>query len=290
MTDPHKRTSLERLVNDALAIEAEAAKEAGALGFMARALVQATMPHRKTAANEFVRRNGAYALTMLAPSAVGLPYGSVPRLLMAWLTTEAVRTKSRELELGESLSGFMRQLDMVPTGGRWGSITRLKEQTKRLFSTSVSCTYNDKQQAAGINYQLADNYMLWWHPKAPDQAGLWQSTVKLSEQFFKEVIEHPVPVDMRALKALKKSPMGLDLYCWLTYRMSYLRQETEIPWLGLAAQFGANYGRPRDFKTALLGEIKKVVTVYKGANVAYSDQGLILKPSRTHIASKGSGG
>lgn len=287
---PGKQQAVNKLISDALAIEAEAAKDAGALGFMARAMVQATMPHRRTAGNEFTRRNGAFTLTMLAPSVVGLPYGSVPRLLMAWLTTEAVRTKSRELELGDTLSSFMRELDLVPTGGRWGSITRLKEQTTRLFSTSVSCAYRDRQQAAGVSYQLADDYMLWWHPKTHEQAALWQSTVRLSEKFFKEVTEHPVPVDMRALQALRRSPMALDLYCWLTYRMSYLRRETEIPWLALAAQFGANYGRPRAFKAALLGEVKKVVTVYKDARVSYSDAGLILSPSRTHIALRARGG
>ena len=103
-----RSTSVEYLISQALAIEAEAAREAGALGFMARALVQATLPHRKTPGTEFVRRNGAYTLSMLSPSAVGLPYGSVPRLLLAWLCTEAVKTRSRELLLGDNLSGFMR--------------------------------------------------------------------------------------------------------------------------------------------------------------------------------------
>src|SRR4029450_1558331 len=84
--------------------EGEEAKRAGALGYMARAMVQATMPHRKPAESFFERTNGAFTLTMMAPPKVGLPYGSMPRLLMAWLTTEAVRTKSRELILGDTLS------------------------------------------------------------------------------------------------------------------------------------------------------------------------------------------
>ena len=119
----------EQLINEALAIEAESAQNAGALGFMARAMTQATLPHRRVEGNEFTRRNGAFTLSLMAPAKIGLPYGIVPRLLLAWLTTEAVKTQSRELELGDSLSGFMRELDMVPTGGRWGSITRLKSQT-----------------------------------------------------------------------------------------------------------------------------------------------------------------
>ena len=127
--------AIEKLIADTLAIEAEDAQEAGTLGFMARALVQATLPHKRVTGPEFTRRNGAYTLTLLAPSHIGLPYGTVPRLLLAWLTTEAVRTQNRELFLGDSLSHFMHELDMVPTGGRWGSITRLKDQTCLLYTS-----------------------------------------------------------------------------------------------------------------------------------------------------------
>lgn len=279
--------SVEQIINDALAIEAESAQDAGALGFMARAMVQATLPHKKVVGNEFERRNGNYTLTLLAPSKIGLPYGTVPRLLLAWLTTEAVKTQSRELELGDSLSGFMRELDMVPTGGRWGSINRLKDQTKRLFSCTVSATYGDATKHADIGYRLADKALLWWGKKDPEQAGLWQSTVTLSEAFYSEVVSHPIPVDMRALKALKKSPLALDTYCWLTYRASYAKRPSVIPWSALALQFGSDYAELRFFKRAFLEELRKVVTVYGGAQVEATDEGLLVKPSLTHIGKKG---
>lgn len=276
--------ALDRLIADSLAIEAEDAVKAGALGFMARALVQATLPHKRVAGNEFTRRNGAFTLHLMAPSSVGLPYGTVPRLVMAWLTTEAVRTKSRDLVLGDSLSGFMRELGLMPTGGRWGSITRLKSQSQRLFSSTVNCTYQGEQGEGGISYLIADRYMLWWQPKTPEQSALWESTVSLSEPFFREVIEHPVPVDMRALKALKRSPLALDIYAWLTYRMSYLSRDTEIPWPALAAQFGSDYKQLRQFKAAFLFELLKVQTVYPEAKVSEGKHGLRLLPSRPHIA------
>lgn len=81
----------------------------------------------------------------MADSEVGLPYDSIPRLLMSWITTEAVKTKQRELILGRTFSEFIAELEMIPSGGRWGSITRLKDQMKKLFSASISCTYDDGQ-------------------------------------------------------------------------------------------------------------------------------------------------
>lgn len=272
-----------RLVNEAMAVEAEAAIRADALGFLARAMVQATLPHRRVAGTEFERRNGAFRLSLLAPSAVGLPYGSIPRLLLAWLTTEAVRTKSRELVLGDSLSAFMRELGLIPTGGRWGSIGRLKAQTARLFAATVSCVYEGDGRTALLGYRLADKAMLWWDAQRPAQAALWASTVVLSEPFYAEVINRPVPVDMRALRILKRSPLALDLYAWLTYRMSYLSKPTTIPWVALAAQFGSDYGRLRDFKAAFVGELRKVEIVYPDLRVSPDDGGLTLLPSKPHI-------
>ena len=282
------------LIRESLAIEAEEAKEAGALAFMARALVQATMPHSKPTVQEFTRTNGAFTMSMLAPAAIGLPYGTIPRLLMAWLTTEAVRTKSPMLELGSTLSGFMEEVGIgKATGGRWGSITRLRDHTNRLFSTSIACSYTCLEKDSGyeldskLNISLIHRANLWWGPRQPDQGLLWKSNVTLSSEFFKEITNNPIPIDMRALKALKKSPLALDIYCWLTYRMSYLRKESHIPWQVLQMQFGSSYPETpqgkADFKRKFLQRLKAVHVIYPLANGEPADRVLILSPSHTHV-------
>ncbi|MCP4127373.1 MAG: pirin [Gammaproteobacteria bacterium] len=279
--------SLDKLITEALAIEAEDAQAAGAVGFMARIMVQATMPHRKPTESTFTRSNGNFHLAIMANPKIGLPYGTIPRLLLAWLTTEAVRTQQRELVLGDSMSAFMRELDLVPTGGRWGSITRLKDQTARLFNANVSCVYANKEQTSGKNLRVADEFRLWWEPAAPGQQSLWESKVLLDQSFFNEVIDRPVPVDMRALTALKRSPLALDLYTWLTYRMSYLKGRTEIPWKALQMQFGADYAQTpqgtRDFKREILKHLKKIALVYPEARISEGDYGLVLLPSKPHV-------
>lgn len=275
---------LQKLIQETLATEVEEAQAAGSLGFMARALVQATMPHRKPDSSVFERTNGAFTLTMMAPPKIGLPYGSLPRLLMAWLTTEAVRTKTRELVLGESLSGFMRELGLVPTGGRWGSITRLRSQCHRLFASTVSCLYSGKISAGEVGFRIADRHVLWWDPKSPSQVNLFGSSVTLSEPFYSEVVERPIPINMHALKTLSRSPMQLDIYVWLTYRMSFLRNTATIPWEALQHQFGADYRRGRDFKAAFVAHLREVLAVYKQAKVEPAQNGLVLRPSPTHVS------
>jgi hypothetical protein len=278
---------INQLITTAFAIETEAAKEAGALGYMARALVQATIPHKKVVGNEFTRRNGNFILSILAPTMIGLPYGSIPRLLISWLTTEAVLTKQRTICLGDTLSSFMQKLGLVPTGGRWGSITRLKEQTKRLFASSISCYYPTAEREAEKGFRVVDSHDIWWTPKNLNKTLLFDSVVTLSETFFNEISKNPVPIDLRILQELKKSPLALDIYCWLTYRMSYLRKTSHVPWTILQIQFGSDYsineqGR-RDFKRAFIRELKKVCILYSEAKIETDTNTLILKPSKTHI-------
>ena len=278
---------IDKIIQQAMAIEAKEAQEAGVLGYMCRALAMATMPHSDTQGSEFTRRNGAFRMTMLAPSDIGLPYGSIPRLIVSWITTEAVRTKQRELVLGDSLSAYMEKLGMVPTGGRWGTITRLREQIRRLLSASVMAVYDAEDGWAHKSVQMFADSRLWWDPKSPEQAGLWQSTLTLGADFFAEVVERPIPVDMRALQALKRSPMALDIYVWLTYRFSYLKQPTVIPWPALQAQFGAGYPDTSrglaDFRRAYRKAMAKVLAIYP-AKVEDRLDGLLMRPSRTHVS------
>jgi hypothetical protein len=278
--------NIDNLVKESLAIEREEAEKAGAIGFMARALIQATMPHSKVDGHEFKRYNGLFKMTMLADSDIGLPYGSIPRLLMSWITTEAVQTQSRELILGNNLSSFMEELGMIQSGGRWGTITRLKDQMRRLFSASISCSYDNGESWGIRNTAPVERADLWWDPKNPKQATMWESKLLLGDSFYQELIQHPVPIDMRALKALSKSPMAIDIYCWLTYRMSYLRKITSIPWSVLQVQFGSNYKDTRQFKRSFLNQLKKVLIVYPDAKVKEREGTLILFPSKTHISQR----
>ena len=80
------KENLNKLITEALAIEEEEAIHAGALGYMARILVQATMPHSDPKQTVFERTNGKLNLAITAHPRVGLPYGVYPRLyFFGWL-------------------------------------------------------------------------------------------------------------------------------------------------------------------------------------------------------------
>lgn len=264
----------------------ETAKEACSIGYMARGMVQASMPYRTPQTTTFSRKNGVLTLTMTALTpGLGLPYGAIPRLLLAWVGREAVVTGDRYIQLGDSLADFLREMDLFRTGGVRGDITRLKEQTARLFSAAVNITYNDKAEIHCKNILVADEYRLWNHFIDESSDKRWHSSVMLSQPFFEEIVRAPVPLDLRVYKLLKASPMAIDIYSWLSYRYSYLRRQSPpIPWTSLEMQFGADYKRTRDFRYAFAEALQKVKIVYPAAKYSVSVNGLILYPSPPHIA------
>ena len=142
----------------------EASEAEPDIGFMARLLALCSLPRTNPGDRlQFKRVNGPYTLGMIAGLGNKLPYGTLPRLLLAWVCTEAVRTQSRELVLGDSLSEFMRRLGIYSTsGGITGGRTRLRNQMRRLFGCTVSLIYEDARGEATLNAPIASRTEFWW--------------------------------------------------------------------------------------------------------------------------------
>jgi hypothetical protein len=113
----------------------------------------------------------------------------------------------------------------------------------------------------------------------------------LSGEFFQEVTEHPVPLDLAALRVLRGSAMRLDIYVFLCHRLSYLRRPTTISWEALRGQFGSTLRDNKDgrhrFKQEFERNLREVLAVYPEAKVESTQAGLALFPSRTHVPMKG---
>ena len=262
------------------------------LGFMARVLALCCLPrtnpgHRK----EYVRRNGPYALVMSAGGLNKLPYGTLPRLLLAWVCTEAVRTHRRELVLGRSLAEFMRKLNVLSSnsGGTTGVRTRLRNQMDRLFSCQIELIYEHEHGKQFTASRIADSGEFWWDSKRRDEPSLWESKIELGEKFFNEIITHPMPLDMITMRALTRSPLGLDLYLWLTYRTFALKDPLRLSWQQVYRQFGVDPLKSSDmntvqnFRRKVLRELKKIKTAWPGFDYRTARGRLILLPSTPRV-------
>ena len=265
------------------------ASEADAdLGFMARLLALCSLPRTNPGNRlQYKRVNGPYQLYMIAGGGNKLPFGNIPRLLLAWVTTEAVRTQSRELILGSSLSEFMGKLGMDSVGG---ARTRLRNQMRRLFNSHVQLVYEDELGEASVSSSVTSRTEFWWDPKQPDVPMLWDSKIELGWDFFNEIIHRPVPLDMNTLTALKRCSLGLDLYLWLSYRTFALKRPLRLSWRQVYRQFGTDPDKASDkqavkfFRRRILRELKKIKIAWTGLNYSTAPGVLILHPSAPAIA------
>lgn len=276
------------------------------ISYMGRLFVQVSLPYRDPGPDVpvWTRRNGDLTL-FVQPGfvqtregdtvSVGYPSGVMPRLLVNWISTEVARTRSAELELGASLNTFMAKLNLTPTGGKNGSITKLRQQMERLFNARLSVRRDTADKQTGIALNIAKAWELHWpsHAEHPGQTSLLPSVVQLSEDFYQQLVENPVPVSMDALIALRGSALRLDIYAWLTYRMSYLQKPTTISWESLRGQFGSSLADTRSgraqFKRDFTRNLAQVLKVYPQARAEILDTGLKLRPSQTHVPFRGLG-
>ena len=286
-------TKAERtLINTAgeIRLDRATAKDAS---FLARQFVQATLPHADPKVDTWRRVNGNFALGLQAGfnpktgESYGLPYGIIPRLLLFWITTEALRTNNPRLELGKSLADFMRQVGLDPAhGGPRSDAARLKEQMQRLFQARISFMQDleegDEQGSAWINLQISRRGVLWWNPKSPEQTTLWNSFIDLETDFFEALKAAPIPTDARILKAIKRSPLALDLYallCYEVFRVNRTGRARLIPWHGLVKQLGADYQSAtglKDFKAKTRAALRKIAACWEGLHSTTDEEGLYI--------------
>jgi Plasmid encoded RepA protein len=263
--------------------------------YLPRELVQVTLPHKNPGAVPiWTRTNGNLTVgiqpgvNLTTRESYGYPYGSIPRLLLFWLTTEAVRKKSRRLELGHSLSGFMADLGLSAYTGRGkrGDAKRLRDQMDRLFNASISfessgTNEKDDERKSWLKMQIAPEGEFWWSRKDPDQTALWGSWIELGEKFFAAITAFPVPADLRALRALKRSPLALDLYAWLSYEAwrAHRSGKTRFEnWEQLHAHLGGEYKNPDDFRRKAKAALRKIKIVYPGLKLGDRQGGIEVLP------------
>ena len=259
------------------------------MGFMGRLLALCSLPRNNPGnRKEYKRVNGPFTLYMIAGGDNKLPFGNLPRLILAWVCTETVQTGRREIVLGKSLADFMRSLGIYSSSG--GKYTRLRNQMDRLFSATVQLIYEDEHGKATVNSLIADSTAFWWNPKRPEESTLWESKIELSEKFFNEIIRHPVPLNMNTLTALKRCSLGLDLYLWLTYRMFTLKRPLRLTWRQMYQQFGVDPAQAsknqtvQNFRYKVLRELKKIKLAWPELNYSTARGVLILSPSAPAIA------
>ena len=238
------------------------------LCFSSRPFVLCGLPVRRLPNDRLLyeRRNGRFLLQITGHPEFGVPFGQ-DRLVPIFLATLAVQQKSQTIRFrtaAEMLESFG-----MHTGGK--EYRRLVAAFERVFGATIFFGTDTLVGKASLVQRCRFNFMREaqiWYTRTPDQRVLsadFENIIVLSDEFYQELVSHPVPNDLEAVKLLAASPAVLDLYMWLSYRCFKATSVEVIPLFGqfgLANQIGTvEYSRPRRFRGMLeqwLGTIRVI--------------------------------
>ena len=209
----------------------------------------------------------------------GLPYGPKARLLLLHLCTEAVRQRSAKVEVASSLSGFIRQMGFPVTGGDRGTLRQFKEQLNRLAACTMQIgLWDGASRSSTLNVPPFRQLDIWLTGSS-EQGLLWSSTVQFHAEFYENLIQHALPVDIRAARAFAGSARKLDMLFWMGYRLRSLQRPLRLTWDNLHKQFGADNASIRSFKQAFKGDLAHIKEVFPRLRVSLDDNGMQLLPT-----------
>jgi hypothetical protein len=245
------------------------------------------LPHRSIKELVWKRTGGENGdLNMLVESGygpdekpTGIPYGSIARLILIHLSSEAVANNSKIVELGPNMRSFLNRMG-ISAGGK----TRLmvRDQARRISMCRLTFFSRRERATMATKGSFVKNAVIF-DDGQDGQPAFWQDTVELDDEFFNSLKQHPLPLREAAIQQLSGRSMALDIYVFLTYRLHVLTKPTPVSWKALYAQFGAGFAKQWVFVQGFKAPLNLALAAYPEAKVDITEEGLVLHPSESPV-------
>ena len=212
-----------------------------------------------------------------------LPAGPKPRLALMHFNSQAVKTRSPYIDIGNSCAEFLRRLGLNAQDGR--TYAQFKREMQALAACRLTLGYTEGEQAITLNTQPVEEFRAWLSAN-DDAPALWPGHLELSRKYFESLQKHAVPLDVRAVSALRHSALALDTYSFLARRLYTLQKPVKVTWHQFHAQFGQEFKDWRNFKQEFLPAVRASLALYLDAKVEEVTGGLMLHPSLPPVHSR----
>jgi hypothetical protein len=258
------------------------------IGIMHAGFAMTALPHKDLQDSVWIRQGGNIKLRVESGTdaddiPVGIPFGSIARMILLYLQTEAVKTRSREIELGRSMNRWLAAMG-IDNGGKTYRLVR--EQSRRLSLCRLTFYRVNENSTHITNGGFVRDAILPTQDNGDGQLTLWREVVRLDEGFYQSLIDHPMPVLETAIRQIGQRSMAIDVYIWLAYRLHQLTKTTPITWKAMFDQFGGGYAQLRQFKAKFKEPLALALAAYPQAQVTTDDSGVILHPSPPPVAKR----
>ena len=273
---------------------AAVATEAPSPSFLHSALCAMSLPVRRPKDEHapIIRQDGSYTLVINPKPVVtltsgnntlrvlGVPFGSLPRLILIHIMTEAVRTQSRHITLGATFTDWMRRLGYTSVSyGPRGTATLIKEQLDRLLACEWMIRWDNPDAQGQREFAIKEIKLTNEYAGVDRQNGSFMRDIMMTEGFFGHLREHAVPLNENAIRQLRESATALDLYTWLAYRLPRVsaKKAAFLSWDQLAAHFGNDGKNIRKFRQTVRDAWdRQVSAVYPEARCEFATSAIRL--------------
>jgi hypothetical protein len=201
------------------------------LSFGARPFILCGLPIRRLPPGTltYTRRNGRFYLEVVGHPQYGVHFGQ-DRLVLLWLATSVVRHQNPIVRF-ESGAQILIEWGLPLNGKHY---ERLGDAFKRVFGSTVFFgTKNERRGSevwSGGRTHFFDHMRLWFCDDELRESDKG-NTVTLSQPFWEELKNHPIPVDTEVIRMLAHNPGCLDLYTWLSWRCYKAKVSERVPLL-----------------------------------------------------------
>jgi hypothetical protein len=258
-----------------------------ALAFAYSGWAHCALPHRRIAADKPWEVASERVLLVVEPGRApsgsngelefcGVPFGAYARLILIYLQSQALRTQSREIELGASWREWLGKIG-VPWGGP--SRRAVLEQAELISRCRLTFHIHGNGRRGLVNQSIVDRALFLEIADKPGQGLLSLEIAKLSEGFFEQLKRHPLPLEMSAIRPLSNNSAALDCYVWLAYRLHSLDAPKLVTWKALKDQHGIGFAKLYHFKNKFPAVLALALSVYPEAKVVVQEEGVVLHPS-----------
>lgn len=282
MVDPKQRL----LVDIAAEVLADDSQK---IGISYTGFCLTSLPHKKLPNDQIWEKKGHRVTLWVEPGRLkirgkavsyGVPYGARARMILFYLQTQAVRTGSREVELGRSMRDWMERMGLA-IGGE--TARSLREQAGRISACTLKFFWDDEAREGWARGAIVTSGLRFKIPET-EQGSLWEDRVVLDEMFWTALRKHPVPLLEAAIRQLRDRSMSLDIYVWLAWRLHQIEKPTSISWSALHAQFGGGFKAVKHFKPAFSEALAAALAAYPEARISLQDSGIMLFASRPPVS------
>lgn len=240
-------------------------------------------PVSKPNAGYIEKTNGNITITITPRKPEHWVYGKTPRLLFLYIqkliiTRDlCVNFEDRTIEFNDSFRHVCKESGISCTGAR---LREMDDVLCGLAGTTVTVTKKERAANDSI-HEIIDACVIAEHVETWSdsyQHGTL-SSIRFSEEFWRELVVSSIPVDMQAIASFGRSVRAIDIYLWLNYRTFQMRRPVRVTWGQLFDQFESTGMKMLKFQQQFREALSRVLAACPNLRVDVDRNGVVVHPS-----------